>query len=303
MITTVFFGTHTFATIILQALIDDPNIEVQLVVTQPDKPVGRKKILTSPPVKILAESHSISVIQPETLKGCILPGTFDIGVTAQYGLLVPKQILDTPTYGILNVHTSLLPKYRGASPIQSALIAGDTQTGITIMKMDIGLDTGPILTQQPVQIGPDDTYLILDQKLAKIAAPALTEALKAYVAGVLTPIKQDTAAATHCKQFSRDDGKVDWKQTTSTIYNLYRGLTPWPGIWTMIDGKRLKLLHISPSEVSTPCGIMSYINNNIHIGTANASIVIHEIQIEGRPVQSANQFIQGYPRYDECVVT
>lgn len=297
MINTVFFGTHTFATTILQALIDDTDITVSLVITQPDKPVGRKKIMTPPPVKVLAESYGITVLQPETLKGFELPGTFDIGVTAQYGLLVPKVILDAPTQGILNVHTSLLPKFRGASPIQSALIHGETETGVTIMKMDVGLDTGPILTQTSLQIEPDDTYLILDQKLATLAAPALTEALKAYVSGTLSPTEQDDTAATHCKQFSRDDGQLDWQQTTESIYNLYRGLTPWPGIWTLIDGKRLKLLTIRPADINIAMGTISFDNTVIYIGTSDGSVQVTDIQIEGKPPMTAAAFVQGYSQY------
>lgn len=298
MINTVFFGTHTFATTMLQALINDPEMNVSLVITQPDKPVGRKKVLTPPPVKLLAEQHGIAVEQPASLKNYELPTGFDIGVTAQYGLLVPKHILDAPTHGILNVHTSLLPKYRGASPIQSALIHGETETGVTIMKMDVGLDTGPILLQKSLQISADDTYLILDQKLAKLAAPALTEALKAYVAGDLAPQEQDDSQATHCKQFSRDDGRVDWTQTTNDIYNKYRGLTPWPGLWTTLDGKRIKLHTIATATQQLEPGKLSFDNTAIRIGTKDGSIEVHEIQIEGKPTMSAEQFISGYGQYD-----
>jgi methionyl-tRNA formyltransferase len=302
MIKTIFFGTHTFATVILQALFDDPAIQVSLVITQPDKPVGRKKVMTPPPVKTLAIALGIPVVQPQSLKGFELPDTYDIGVTAQYGLLVPKHILETPTHGILNVHTSLLPKYRGASPIQSALISGETQTGVTIMNMDVGLDTGPILLQKSLSITPDDTYEILDQKLATIAAPALIEALKAYIAGTLAPTSQDDTKATHCYQFCRDDGRVDWNQSTTTIYNLYRGLTPWPGIWTTIDGKRLKLLDISPSDSSIPAGTIAYDHDTIYIGTSDASVVIRQIQIEGKPVMTASQFVQGYVQYNRLML-
>jgi len=302
MINTAFFGTHTFATTILQALIDDKDISVSLVITQPDKPVGRKKVMTPPPVKLLAEKHGITVEQPASLKNYALADKFDIGVTAQYGLLVPKHILDTPTHGILNVHTSLLPKYRGASPIQSALMHGETETGVTIMKMDAGLDTGPILLQKTLQIDPDDTYLTLDQKLATLAAPALTEALKAYVAGDLSPHAQDDAAATHCKQFTRDDGRVDWSKSTNDIYNQYRGLTPWPGLWTMLDDKRLKLLTIAPDTRNIEPGILTYADDTILIGTKDGSIQVQSIQIEGKPAMTSEQFMSGYQQYDGTTV-
>ena len=147
-IKTVFFGTHDFAVTILQGLIDSPLFDIELVITQPDKPVGRKKELTPPPVKLLAQKHNIKTDQPSSLKDYNLkPNTYNLGITAQYGLLIPEKILNAPIHGTLNTHTSLLPKYRGSSPIQSALIDGETETGVTIMKMDKGLDTGPIILQ------------------------------------------------------------------------------------------------------------------------------------------------------------
>lgn len=297
MISTVFFGTHTFATTILQSLIDDAEIDVALVVTQPDKPVGRKKVMTPPPIKPLAEEHGIPVVQPSSLKQYELPGTFDIGVTAQYGLLVPKHILDTPTHGILNVHTSLLPKYRGASPIQSALIHGETETGVTIMKMDVGLDTGPILTQHTTQIDPVDTYPILDQKLANIAAEALPETLKGYIAGSISPQDQDDSLATHCKQFSRDNGRVDWTHSTTEIYNQYRGLTPWPGLWTTLDDKRLKLLTIAPADIDITPGMIANHEGKLLIGTNDHAIEVTSLQLEGKQAMSAADFLAGYQSY------
>lgn len=302
MINTVFFGTHTFATVMLQALVDDPAVHVSLVVTQPDKPVGRKKVLTPPPVKVLAEELGIEVLQPASLKEFELPANFDIGVTAQYSLLVPKQILDAPTHGILNVHTSLLPAYRGASPIQSALIHGEGETGVTIMRMDVGLDTGPILMQKSLHIAPDDTYPTLDQKLALLATEPLTAALKAYVAGELTPKEQDNTKATHCKQFSRDDGRVDWTKSTADIYNQYRGLTPWPGLWTELDGKRLKLLDVAPDTTSILVGTISC-TDILRIGTEDGSIIVHELQLEGKQAMTAAQFLAGYSQYHETSLT
>jgi len=302
MINTVFFGTHTFATTILQTLIEDAEINVSLVITQPDKPVGRNKVLTPPPVKILAKQYDIPVAQPESLKQYELPEGLDIGVTAQYGLLVPKHVLDAPTHSILNVHTSLLPKYRGASPIQSALIAGETETGVTIMKMDVGLDTGPILMQKTLQIDPDDTYPILDQKLAVLAAPMIVVAMKGYIAGTCMPQEQDSTQVSHCTQFSRDDGKIDWSRTTADIYNQYRGLSPWPGIWTMLDSKRLKLLKVVPSTTVVPTGTILYSEDRIHIGTSDGSIEVIDIQIEGKPPMSASQFVQGYRQYDSAML-
>jgi methionyl-tRNA formyltransferase len=294
-IKTVFFGTHTFATVILQALIDDPNISVDLVITQPDKPVGRKKVMTSPPVKLLAEEHAIATDQPDTLKNYDINelSNFDIGVTAQYGLLIPESILNAPKHSILNVHTSILPKYRGATPIQSALIQGETETGVTIMKMGKGLDTGPILLQGSIAIDPDDTYLELDKKLAPLGAELLLEAIPKYVEGSLITQGQDNSLATSCKQFSREDGKIDWNKTATDIYNQYRGLTPWPGVWTMWKDKRLKLLRISPAEKNISAGKIEVDDDKLYIGTSKNSIEIHELQLEGKSSMDSIIFLQG----------
>ncbi len=299
MIKTIFFGTHQFATTILQGLIDDPNISVDLVITQPDKPAGRKKILTPPPVKILAEQNGLKVEQPKSLKNYSLPTTtYKLGITAQYGLLVPKHILEAPELGILNVHTSLLPKYRGASPIQSALINGETKTGVTIMKMDEGLDTGPILLQKSLVIEANDTYPIVDQKLAKIGREALLEAIPAYVAGELMPKDQDNSQATTCGQFSREDGRIDWNQSNIKIFNLFRGLTPWPGIWTTVENKRLKLTEIEPSQESIPTGTIRFVDKQVLIGCGTGSIVAKKLQLEGKKEMSGEEFVRGNVNLD-----
>lgn len=294
MIKTVFFGTHDFAVTILQSLIDAPDVSVDLVITQPDKPVGRKKVITPPPVKVLAENHGISVEQPKSLKKYELSDSFDVGVTAQYGLLVPEHILDAPTHGVLNVHTSLLPKYRGASPIQSALINGEAETGVTIMKMDVGLDTGPILLQKSLAIDPDDTYPILDAKLAQIGAEALLEALPQYVSGALTPQEQNNDEVTTCSQFSREDGEIDWSRSAADIYNQYRGMTPWPGIWTVWNDKRLKLLEVSRSDKSGSAGTAQVDGDTLYIGTSDGSIEVIRLQLEGKPATDAKSFIAGH---------
>ena len=295
MIKTVFFGTHTFATTILQALIDDPRVSVALVITQPDKPVGRKKILTPPPVKLLAEKRGIPVEQPKSLKNFALADGLDVGVTAQYGLLIPKSILEAPRMGILNVHTSLLPKYRGASPIQTALIHGNAETGVTIMKMDVGLDTGPILLQHSIAIDPDETYPMLDAKLAPLGAKALLEALPAYVAGDLQPKAQDESQVSHCSQFSREDGRVDWSRSATEIYNQYRGLTPWPGIWTRLGEKRLTLLAIRPANSAGDEGVISVQDARIFVGAKSGSVEILELQLEGKIAMTVTQFLAGSP--------
>lgn len=294
-ISVVFFGTYHFASTILQTLIDDPAITVDLVITQPDKPVGRKKVLTPPPVKVLAQEHGIEVLQPASLKKFDRDlSTFTVGITAQYGKLIPEYVLNGPNKGILNVHTSLLPKYRGASPIQSALINGEEQTGVTIMQMGVGLDTGPILLQKSLDIAPDDTYLDLDAKLADIGAQALLEAVGPYITGELAPVEQDDSQATHCSLFSREDGRIDWQKSSAEIYNQYRGLTPWPGIWAMWNDKRLKLLNIRPATQTIPAGTVMIEDGKLFIGTTDASIEVHELQLEGKQRMDVATFLQGY---------
>jgi methionyl-tRNA formyltransferase len=229
----VFFGTHKFAATILEGLTQSRLVDIALVITQPDRPVGRTKELQASPVKILAQKYNLPVDQPITLKGYKLEvSNVELGIVAQYGLLIPKHILDAFPKGILNVHTSLLPKYRGASPIQTALMHGDTETGVTIMKMDVGLDTGPIILQKKITIDSADTYQSLDQKLAVLGSASLHEALPAYLDGSLIPQTQNNAEATTCRELTRDDGHIDWQKTHTDVYNLYRALTPWPGIWT-----------------------------------------------------------------------
>lgn len=296
----IFFGTHEFAVTILKKLLAAENIEVVHVITQPDEPVGRKHILTPPPIKILAASKNIPVSQPTSLKSFVLPVTetpVDLHIVAQYGKIIPKNIIEAPKFGTLNVHTSLLPKYRGASPIQFALVHGETETGVTIMKMDEGMDTGPTLLQKKISIFPDETYLELNDRMADLGATALLETIPQYIDGTLKPVLQNENEATLTKLLSREDGKIDWTKTSQQIYNQFRGLTPWPGIWTTFEGKRLKLLTLRPSEKNLLPGVIGSENNLIYIGTSHGSIEVHELQLEGKNPLSAKDFLSGYQHF------
>lgn len=299
----IFFGTHNFAAAILEGLLKSSFVSVVLVVTQPDRPVGRKKEIQKSPVKILAEKHKIKLIQPEKLKNTHLKiPKVDLSVVAQYGLLIPEEIINAPKFGTINVHTSLLPKYRGASPIQSAILNGDTTTGVTIMKMDKGLDTGPVLMQKEMKINSDDTYEILDKKLSELGLEALLETLPLYITGKLQPKEQDNNAATICKQLTREDGKVSWEKNAQEIYNLYRGLHPWPGIWTVLGGKRLKLISVKPSERKYTAGMLMVDDNRIFIGCKDKSIEILELQIEGKKPMDAKTFLNGNKNIDASIL-
>lgn len=292
-----FFGTHDFAATILQGLIKSPDFEVSQVITPPDRPVGRAQELQKTPVKKLAEKYDLPILQPLSLKNFqFLNLNFKLSVVAEYGLLIPNHIIETPKYGTINVHASLLPKYRGASPIQSALINGETETGVTIMRVDRGLDTGPILSQKKIKIEPNDSYKTLDQKLAILGLAALLEALPKYITGELNPIKQNDAQATVTRRLTRADGKIDWRKSNQQIYNLYRGLTPWPGIWTTWNRQRLKLLRIKLAKKNIKTGLVEVHDNKIYIGCGGEAIEVEELQLEGRPAMTAKEFLNGYGR-------
>ena len=266
-LTTVFFGTHEFAVTILDALHRASFITITHVITQPDRPVGRKRILQPSPVKVYAQHHGLAILQPDTLKKfTFVEKDIDLAVVAQYGNIIPEPLLFVPKHNTLNVHTSLLPKYRGASPIQHSIMDGNTTTGTTIMCMDKGLDTGPILAQKDVAIDPDDTHTTLSNTLADVSADLLIHTIPPYVAGTLTPVPQDSTKATLCKQLTRENGKVNWHNTAAQVYNQYRGLTPWPGIWTTWNGARIKLISIKPDTTPTSLlpGTVSIKNGILH---------------------------------------
>lgn len=295
MISVVYFGTHHFSAHILESLINSELFEIKLVVTQPDRPVGRKKEIQASPVKVIAQKYNLKIEQPETLKNYTLPESADFNITCQYGLIIPKAILETAKQASINVHTSLLPKYRGASPIQSVLINGEKETGVTIMLMDEKMDHGDILRQQKIMIDPNDTSTELNNKLLAIAPELLIATVCDYVEGKITPQIQLHDEATFCKEFTRDDGKIDWSKTGEQVYNLYRGLTPWPGIWTEYNGKRLKLLAVIPAHENVEQGKIIAQQDRLFAGCGqNTTIEITKIQLEGKNPMTAKEFINGF---------
>lgn len=292
---TVFFGTHDLATTVLQALIDAPHISVDLVVTQPDRPVGRKQVLTPPPVKILAEQHGIAVEQPTTLSELNTDNwDFEVGTLTEYGVMVPQNIIDQFPKGIVNVHYSLLPAYRGASPIQSAIRSGESTTGVSLMLLEKSMDTGPVLAQASYTISPDAMLEQVNDDLAHLGGALLVDTLPRYLSDDVAPQPQDNSRATLCTQLSRDDGRVNWNQTAREIYNQYRAFTPWPGVWTMWGDKRLKLLNISVSDVQIHAGSVEVEGGIVYVGTADGSIKIHELQLEGKSVMDSRTFVNGF---------
>lgn len=295
-IKTVFFGTHDFAATILQGLLDSDIVSVEAVFTQPDRKTGRKQIVEESPVKKLAKKYNLKIEQPESLKNYSSPLTpYPLGIIAQYGLIIPKKIIDSFPRGMINVHGSLLPKYRGASPIQAALINGDTATGVTIMLMDEKMDHGPILSQKEIPIDPNDTYTTLASKMAAEGLILLLSTLPEWLNGKLkAPQPQDESQATFTKLLTKEDGLIDFNKTNEEICNQYRGLTPWPGVWCVRNNKRLKLLKIKKSEKTLSPSEALVENKRIFIGCGRGSIEVLELQLEGKSVMDAATFLNGY---------
>lgn len=235
-----FFGTPEFASRFLAGLADDPYFHVVGVVTQPDEPVGRKKILTPPPVKTLALEKCIPVYQPTKLKDEFFLKEIenlkaDIFVIVAYGRILPQALLDMPSLGCVNVHPSLLPKYRGPSPMQAALAAGDKKTAVTIMKIDALMDHGPILAQEELDIATDETVATLTDKVVALGDPLLRNTLKGFHKGNVVPQEQDHDKATYCKILTREDGKIDLSDDPIILEQKIRAFNPWPGTWTMLE--------------------------------------------------------------------
>jgi len=295
MINAIYFGTHEFSATVLEYLIQSREFNILKVITQPDRPVGRKQELQKSPVKLMAEKYNLKTSEPETLKDYELESEeLYINIVCQYGLIIPERIIEAPKFKTLNVHTSLLPKYRGASPIQSVLVAGEQTTGNTIMLVDKKMDHGPILNQEATKIAPDDSYLTLSEKMSKLAGPLLVKTALDWVNGNITPKVQNDDEATYCKLLTREDGKVDFNKSAHEVFNLYRGLTPWPGIWTTWNNLRLKLLEIKPCGVSISPGQAAWQDNKLLIGTNESSIEVTELQLEGKKPMTAKSFVNGY---------
>ena len=243
-----FFGTPDFAARFLSGLIDDSYFNVVGVITQPDEPVGRKKVLTPPPVKTLALEKCVPIYQPTKVKDEFFLKALealkaDIFVIVAYGRILPQALLDMPSLGCVNVHPSKLPMYRGPSPMQAAIAAGDATTAVTIMKIDAAMDHGPILAQEEIKLSPDETISTLTEKVVTLGDPLLRNTLKAFHEGSIVPREQDHDAATFCKILTREDGKISLSEDPIILDRKIRALNPWPGIWTLVehDGKELRV--------------------------------------------------------------
>ena len=296
----VFMGTAEFACPSLAALDESPDIEVVGVVTQPDRPKGRELIPHPPAVKLEAELRNLPVHQPERLRSDIQyleQISPDLIVVAAYGQILPQTILDLPPHGCLNVHGSLLPAYRGAAPIQRAILDGQAQTGVTIMQMDAGLDTGAILSKAATPIETSDNAQTLHDRLAKIGAELLLKTIPGHVSGEFTPEPQDDALATHAEKITREMGRIDWSQPAKQLWNQARAFTPWPGVFTHLNGRLLKLHEIEPVEADCPgLGIVGQADaDGILVGCSDGALRIMRLQKEGAKRLAAAEFLAGNP--------
>lgn len=294
----VFFGTPEIAMPILESLHRQKDMEILAVVTQPDKQVGRKQKLTKPPVKQLAEKLNLKIIQPENKKQLLNNlGKIeaDFFVVVAYGMILPTTILEMPKIAPVNIHFSLLPKYRGSSPIQEALLHGDTETGISIIKIDNELDRGNIYFLKRIPIQDTDTLNSLWQKLALLSGEILPHVLRDIESGSLQSIPQNHANATHCHKISKEDGKINWhKKDAIEIKNMIRAYNPWPGTYTDFNGKKLNILAAETDDKQNPEGKFVLKDKILKIGTKQGSLIPKKVQLEGKKPIDIGSFINGY---------
>ena len=294
-------GTPDFAVGTLEAIIEAGH-EVLLVVTQPDKPKGRSGALQFPPVKECAVAHGIEVFQPTKIRleenvEFLRKYDADIFVVAAFGQILPKSILDMPKHGCINVHASLLPKYRGAAPIQWAVINGDPVTGVTIQQMDIGVDTGDIIVTKELAIAEDETGGGLFDKLAVVGAEACLEAMEQIANGTATRTPQNHEEATHVSMISKEFGNIDWNKSAVEIERLIRGLNPWPSAYTKLDGKTFKIWKaaVNPENSGKEVGcVCKNTKGCLEVQTAEGVLSLLEVQLEGKKRMEVDAFLRGY---------
>lgn len=299
----IFFGTPQFAVPSLKALIDEKE-DIALVVTQPDKVKGRGHILSSPPVKELARSFGLKVVQPNKIRDedfynelrSIAP---EFIIVVAYGKILPEEILNMPKSGCINVHASLLPKYRGAAPVQRALINGEKITGITTMLMDKGLDTGDVFLKAELEIRDDDTSETLSKKLSELGAKTLIQTIKGIREGRIKPTPQ-TGEVSYAPPLKKEDGKIDWNRTAEELFNFVRGVYPWPSAFCYLNDERIKIIRVrsQKSEIKSqkkivPGLIVKASDGELIVETGKGFLVIEELQPEGKRVMSAAAFLAG----------
>lgn len=308
-IRTIFIGTPSFSIEALKSLIKDPVFEIIAVISQPDKAVGRKKILTPTPVKIEAEKSGIRVMQPANISAIndeLRALNPDLIVVIAYAQLIPEKILSIPKYGCINIHASLLPKYRGASVLQAPILNGDAESGITIMKMDKGLDTGPIISQAKIDLDKNETPISLAEKLSRLGADILIPSLKKYISGEIIPRKQDDEQANYVKTLTKEDGKIDWNDSSIVIERKVRAMKPWPGTWTVWNGKTIKIIDVEPDHHiinAYRTGTVFCDNGKMTVQTGINALIVKRLQLEGKNAMDSAEFLRGNKDILHAVLT
>jgi methionyl-tRNA formyltransferase len=319
MLRIIYMGTPQFAVPALEALIHGrapgavlpQGYEIVSVITRPDKPSGRNQEVVSAPVKQLALAHDLPVWQPGSFKKeenqrALAAYQADLFIVAAFGQILPQAVLDLPRYGTLNVHASLLPKYRGSSPISEVILQGESETGVTIMLIDAGIDTGPMLLQRSLAIASDETTGSLTPRLADLGASSLLEALPLWIAGQITPRAQEHERATHTRMLKKEDGRLDWTRPAEELAREVRAYLPWPTAYTTWRGKRLKILLASPqpgspadTEQAGQVALSTQLSQDasqkvLRITTGAGNLLVERVQLEGKKEMNAGEFARGY---------
>jgi methionyl-tRNA formyltransferase len=305
MIRVIFFGSPGFAVPTLKALIADEEIEVVAVVTQPDKPAGRGKKLTPPPVKAIAEGAGVEIRQPRNIRGkkfaqWCADFEVDAFIVVAYGKILPARLIEMPRLGCINLHSSLLPKYRGAAPINWAMVHGEKITGTSTMLMDEGMDTGPILLQETTEISLEEDVAGLTDRLSISGAPLMIETIKKLNDGEISPQPQDHSQASHAPMISKEDGRIDWLKNALQIHNKWQGFTPWPGVFTSFRNETFKLkkvlpaLDYQPQNPNIAPGTIEVENNRMFVACGDVHFIeILEGQLPGKKALPARDLING----------
>jgi methionyl-tRNA formyltransferase len=298
-------GTPEFAVSALQALIE--GYEVIGVATQPDRPAGRGNTVRQSPIKEVALAAGIPVFQPEKIRrpeaiAELKQWQPDVYVVAAFGQILPQEVLDIPPHGSLNIHASLLPRWRGAAPINAAIRAGDPETGITIMKMDAGLDTGPMLSQRGIPIEPDETAQTLHDKLSQLGADLLIDTLPGYLGGDIQPEPQDESLVTLAPRIKKEDGRLDWTQPATVIERTVRAFTPWPGTYTTWNDKQLKIRGGAVGTGKAEPGQVIKQDGRVAIGAGDGVFYPQVVQLEGRKSVTIDEFIRGYKDFEGAIL-
>ncbi len=310
----IFIGTPDFAVPVLRGLLSGGH-QIVAVVTRPDRPAGRGRRLMPPPVKTFAVEHGLALSQPPSLRREVVAQELtemkpEAMVVAAYGRIIPPEVLAIPTRGVLNIHPSLLPRYRGPSPVVSAILEGEDVTGVTVMLMDQGLDTGPILAQRQASVLPREAAGDLTHRLFTLGAELLLEVLPQWQAGTIQPVPQDEALATSTRLHTKEDGEMDWSQPADALDRRLRAFNPWPGCYTRWAGKLLKVLEGVPagdadSRESGPGRVVSLPGGgkpSVSVMTGQGLLGLVTVQPEGRQPQAIEDFVRGHPRFLDAVL-